>query len=273
MPHQENAEKQKKNQYHFDPASPETVEVLGLPLARVTVAQTLEMIDHLIAERKPSFFITANLHYAKLCEKYPELYEVNKKAAFVVADGMPLVWSSWFKRKNQHLPERVTGADGIFHLSHLAAEHGYRLFLLGAAPAIAVRASESLKHRFPGLNVVGIETPMLSELDEEGEKKLIEKIRAAKPDILFAALGQPKGEIWLSRHVEELGIPVSVQIGASLDFAAGRLSRAPRWMQRIGCEWLYRLYQEPKRLFRRYLTDAMFLLRNAFGLRKMRKSV
>ena len=273
MNDQEKSENQPSTRYHFNPASPETVEVLGLPLAQVTVAQTLEMIDHLIAERKPSFFITANLHYAKLCEKYPELNEVNKKAAFIVADGMPLVWSSWLKRKKQRLPERVTGADGIFHLSHLAAEHGYRLFLLGAAPAIAVRASEVLKNRFPGLNIAGIETPMLSELDENGEKKLIEKIRAAKPDILFAALGQPKGEIWLSKHIEELGIPVCVQIGASLDFAAGKLSRAPRWMQRIGTEWLYRLYQEPKRLLGRYVTDALFLIRNAFGLRKLRRNV
>jgi len=270
---QENLEKPIQTQPEFDPASPKTVEVFGLPLAQVSVAQMLDVVEHLIAVRKPSFFITVNLHYAKLCEKHPEMDEVNQNAAFLVADGMPLVWFSWLKGKRNKLPERITGADGIFHLTRLAAERGYRLFLLGAEPAIAVRAAEVLRDRFPGLNIVGIETPMLSELDEASEQKLIEKIHSTQADILFAALGQPKGEIWLSNHIDSLGIPVCVQIGASLDFAAGRLSRAPHWMQRMGIEWLYRLYQEPKRLIGRYFTDAMFLLRNTFGLRRLKKGM
>ncbi|MGD9128011.1 MAG: WecB/TagA/CpsF family glycosyltransferase [Planctomycetia bacterium] len=272
MKSQHNTKNRQSTENRFNPNSPETVEVLGLPIARVTQGQMLEMIDHLIAEKRPNFFITANLHYAKLCDQQPELAEVNQKAAFLVADGMPLVWSSWLKR-NKKLPERITGADGIFQISQRAAERGYRLFLLGAAPEIAVRAAESLRNRYPGLNIVGIETPMLSELDEAEMAKLLKKIRDASPDILFAALGQPKGEIWLSKHIEELGVPVCVQIGASLDFAAGKVSRAPHWMQRTGIEWLYRLSQEPKRLFHRYSTDAVFFLRSLFGLKKSQKSV
>lgn len=269
MKRQGNTKNRQTTENRFDPTSPEMIEVLGLPIARVTQDQMLDMVDHLVAEKKPSFFITANLHYAKLCDKHPELAEVNKKAAFLVADGMPLVWSSWLKRKKK-LPGRITGADGLFQISERAAERGYRMFLLGATPETAVQAAEVLRSRYPGLAIVGIETPMLSELNESEMAKLITKIRDASPDILFAALGQPKGEIWLSQHLEELGVPVCVQIGASLDFAAGKVSRAPRWMQRVGIEWFYRLCQEPKRLIRRYFTDGMFFLRYTLGLRKSR---
>ena len=269
---QENTKNRQDTENRFDPTAIETVEVLGLPIARITQEQMLDMVDHLIAEQKPNFFITANLHYAKLCDSHPELAEVNRKAAFIVADGMPLVWSSWLKPRKK-LPGRVTGSDGLFQICQRAAQRGYRVFLLGAAPEIAVRAAEELRNRYPGLKIVGIETPMLSELDKEEMARLITKIRDTSPDILFVAFGQPKGEIWLSEHLEELGVPACIQIGASLDFAAGKMSRAPRWMQRTGTEWLYRLSQEPKRLLSRYFTDAIFFLRYLLGWKKSRKTV
>ncbi|MBN1910663.1 MAG: WecB/TagA/CpsF family glycosyltransferase [Pirellulales bacterium] len=241
-------------------ADVETVEIWGLRLARVTTDETLDLVDRMIATGKPGFFITANLHYARLAAGDARLRRVNARAGFLVADGMPLVWYSRLRRRR--LPERVTGADTIYRLCRRAAERGYRVFLLGGLPEVARQAAENLRRLWPELQIVGIETPMLSELSESEQAELIGRIRGAKADLLFAALGQPKGELWLAEHLDELGVPACVQIGASLDFVAGRVRRAPRWVQRIGAEWLWRIGQEPRRMIPRYTRDAIFLLRS-----------
>jgi N-acetylglucosaminyldiphosphoundecaprenol N-acetyl-beta-D-mannosaminyltransferase len=180
-------------------------------------------------------------------------------AAFNVADGMPLVWASrWHKAR---LPERVAGSDLFPALAELAAEKRYRVFLLGGAPGVADTAAQNLCRRYPGLQVVGVEAPPFRDLSADEEAALLARIRAARPDMLFVAFGQPKGEVWLARNHQALGVPVCVQVGATLDFIAGRVPRAPRFLQRVGLEWAYRLYQEPGRLFTRYARNAAFLLR------------
>jgi N-acetylglucosaminyldiphosphoundecaprenol N-acetyl-beta-D-mannosaminyltransferase len=126
---------------------------------------------------------------------------------------------------------------------------------------VADRAAENLCKRFPGLQIAGVEAPPFRPLSEEEDAALVGRIRAARPHLLFVAFGQPKGEIWLRDHYQALGVPVSVQVGATLDFMAGRVPRAPRWLQRSGLEWAYRLYQEPARLFLRYARNAAFLVR------------
>jgi N-acetylglucosaminyldiphosphoundecaprenol N-acetyl-beta-D-mannosaminyltransferase len=115
--------------------------------------------------------------------------------------------------------------------------------------------------RFPGLQIAGVESPPYRELSAEEQAQLVERIRNARADLLFVAFGQPKGELWLAEHCQALGVPVSAQIGATLDFLAGRVPRAPRWIQRIGLEWVYRLYQEPKRLALRYGSNILFMVR------------
>lgn len=235
------------------------VWVWGLPLAPLTFQQTLERVDRLIAAGKPNFFITANLQYAQLTAKDQRLPPVNAQAAFLLADGMPLVWASRWRL--QRLPERVAGSDLVPALCEQAARKGHRVFLLGGAPGIAEEAARKMCDRFPGLQIVGIEVPPFRELSAEEQAQLVERIRQAKPDLLFVAFGQPKGEVWLAENREALGVPVGVQIGASLDFVAGRVDRAPRWMQRTGLEWLYRLYREPGRLMGRYSQNIWFLMR------------
>ncbi|MHB8903157.1 MAG: WecB/TagA/CpsF family glycosyltransferase, partial [Thermoguttaceae bacterium] len=122
-------------------------------------------------------------------------------------------------------------------------------------------AARRLKEKNPLLPVAGVAAPLFSQMSAEDHLALVARIRASRPDILLAALGQPKGEIWLDRHCQALGVPVCVQIGASLDFLAGRSRRAPRWMQRCGLEWFHRMATDPGRLGPRYTRDAMFLLR------------
>lgn len=244
---------------HDDIASPPTVRVWGLSLARITSDELIDLVDRLIARREPSYFITANLHYAMLSARDPRLTEVNRRAALVVADGMPLVWYS--RLRGDGLPERVTGADNVYRLAERAAAQGHSVFLLGGLPDVAQAAARRLSKLYPGLNLVGVESPMLGDLSVDEQAALIERVRRAAPDLLLVALGQPKGELWLADHVEALGVPVSVQIGASLDFVAGRVRRAPRWIQRIGGEWLWRISREPRRMIPRYTADAVFMVR------------
>jgi N-acetylglucosaminyldiphosphoundecaprenol N-acetyl-beta-D-mannosaminyltransferase len=234
------------------------VWVWGLPIAPMTRAQAVEAVAELVEVGQPSFFITANAHYAMLTHEDPSLQAVNAQAAFVLADGAPLVWAS--RWKGLPLPERVAGSDLIFDLCGRAARDGHRIFLLGGATGVAVEAAEALSRRFPGLRIVGTEAPAIREVSAEEHDALLERIRAARPDLLFVAFGQPKGEFWIAQHLQSLGVPVCVQVGASLDFVAGRVSRAPRQLQKLGLEWAYRMWLEPARLAPRYARNAWFLL-------------
>ena len=247
----------------------EPIRVLGLPLSPFTYAETLDRVDELIAGRSPAFFITANLNYAMISDANPRLRAINEQAAFLVADGMPLVW--WSRLGPRRLPERVAGADLIYGLCERAAARGHRVYLLGAAPGIADRAAGKLRDRYPGIQIVGVECPPFRDLTPVEELEQQERIRAARPDLLIVAFGQPKGEYWMVDHLETLGVPVMVQVGATLDFVAGKVRRSPRWMQKTGLEWIYRTYQEPGRLAGRYWANIGFLLSAAFASRFRRE--
>jgi N-acetylglucosaminyldiphosphoundecaprenol N-acetyl-beta-D-mannosaminyltransferase len=233
------------------------VWVWGLPFAPLSRSQAVEVVAELIEAGQPSFFITANTHYAMLCHANPDLGAVNEQAAFVLADGAPLVWAS--RWTGSPLPERVAGSDLIFDLCAQASRSGHRIFLLGGAEGVAEQAAQTLSRRYAGLQIVGTECPPFRDLSAEEHVTLLDRIREAEPDILFVAFGQPKGEFWIARHLQALGVPVCVQIGASLDFAAGRVRRAPLSIQRLGLEWAYRLSLEPSRLAPRYARNAWFL--------------
>jgi N-acetylglucosaminyldiphosphoundecaprenol N-acetyl-beta-D-mannosaminyltransferase len=233
--------------------------VWGLPLTPLTRGEAVDRVDRLVQVGTPSYFITANLHYAMLTASTPGLDRVNRGADFILADGAPLVVAS--RRTSNPVPERVAGSDLIYDLCELAARRGYRVFLLGGPPGIAEEAARRLVVRYPRLQVAGTACPAASELQGTEVDALIDRIRSTRPDILFAALGQPKGEFWLSRHGEALGVPVSAQVGATLEFVAGRVRRAPRLFQKTGMEWAFRIYTDPKRLAPRYGRNALFLIR------------
>jgi N-acetylglucosaminyldiphosphoundecaprenol N-acetyl-beta-D-mannosaminyltransferase len=246
------------------PQQPQTqvvdpIWVWGVPFAPLSIRETVIAIGGLIEAAQPAYFITANVHYAMLSEQNPDIQMINGSAAFILADGAPLVWASrWM---GSPLPERVAGSDLVFELSAEAANKGHRVFFLGGADGVAKEAARRLCARYPGLEVVGTECPYLHRMTQEDELALIGRIRAAQPHILLVAFGQPKGERWIYKHLVELAVPVSVQVGASLDFAAGRIRRAPRWMRKSGLEWAFRLGLEPRRLLGRYLRNAWFIAR------------
>jgi N-acetylglucosaminyldiphosphoundecaprenol N-acetyl-beta-D-mannosaminyltransferase len=239
--------------------------VWGLPLSPLSSAEAIEVIARRIEARKPSYFITANLNYAMLSARSESLRRLNKRAFLILADGMPLVWAShWSRsrgRKCRPLPGRVRSSDLILALSAMAERRSYRVFLLGGGPGEAKAAARNLTARYPGLRLVGTESPPLRALSVGEHDALINRIRSARPDLLLVAFGQPKGEIWLAGNLKNLGVPVAVQLGASLDFAAGQIRQSPRWLQQIGLGWAFRLLLGPRRLGGRHLANVLFLLR------------
>lgn len=247
--------------------------VWGIPLSPLTRVQAVDRVDALIRDRVPSFFITANVHYAMLTAEDKRLAAVNDRAAFILADGAPLVIQS--RRMSSPVPERVAGSDLIYDLCERAALKGHRVCLLGGSSGIADLAAEKLRARYPGLQIVGTLCPSHEELFGGGAGSVVARIRDLAPDLLMVALGQPKGEFWIAEHLDRLGVPVCVQVGATLDFVAGRVKRAPRAVQKAGMEWAYRIYTDPKRLGPRYLKNGRFLLtmvaRDILRLRRSKK--
>jgi N-acetylglucosaminyldiphosphoundecaprenol N-acetyl-beta-D-mannosaminyltransferase len=238
---------------------PPSSRVWGVDFANVTMQQTIELADRIVQTRHPEYFVTANLNYLMLMSENQKLMEVNNDCCCILADGNPIVLRSrWSDRP---LPERVTGADLIVNLAELAALRGYRMFLLGGAPGVAQAAAEHLQQRFPELQIAGTLAPPFRPLDRDEHKQLVSTIRQSQPDILCVAYGQPKGEIWIWEHLKELGVPLSIQLGASFDFLAGTARRAPRIWQSLGCEWLFRSLGDPRRLIPRYSKNLRHLLR------------
>ena len=237
----------------------ETVRIWGVPFASLSMADTVSAIGDLIKAGRPAFFITANVNYAMLTSENAELRAINERAAFIVADGAPLVWAS--RLQGSPLPERVAGSDLLIELSAHAARNGYRVFLLGGADGVAAKAGSWLCERFPGLRIVGFESPPFRDLNVDEQNALAARIRAARPDLLFTAFTQPRGELWVAANCDALGVPVMANVGAAIDFAAGRVRRAPRWLQKCGLEWAFRLGIEPRRLVRRYAQNAWFIVR------------
>jgi N-acetylglucosaminyldiphosphoundecaprenol N-acetyl-beta-D-mannosaminyltransferase len=240
---------------------PATTPVLvwGVPFTPWTLGQTVDEVERLISAGGCRYFITVNLHTAMLTAEDQALQRALKDAEFIVADGMPIVWAS--RAQRTPLPERVTGADLFPALCARAAAKGYRVFFLGGPPGVGAEAAHKLMLQYPGLQVAGIESPPYQAQSPQEEADLVQRIRSAQPHLLFVAFSQPKGELWIHRNSPALPGTICANFGAALDFAAGRIRRAPAWMQRTGLEWAYRLAREPRRLFARYARNAAFIAR------------
>jgi N-acetylglucosaminyldiphosphoundecaprenol N-acetyl-beta-D-mannosaminyltransferase len=229
------------------------IAILGVPFDNVTKAEALNLIERMVASRQPHYLVTPNLDFLVQARADVELRRILFEAHLVVCDGTPLVWASrWL---GNPLPERVAGADLVPLLIELAARKGYRLFLLGATPEASQRAVCRLQARHPGLIIAGSYSPPFNKLLEMDHVEIRRRILAARPDVLLVSLGCPKQEKWIAMNYHALGVPVTAGVGATIDFLAGQVRRAPAWMQRSGTEWVFRLAQEPRRLVRRYAKD------------------
>jgi N-acetylglucosaminyldiphosphoundecaprenol N-acetyl-beta-D-mannosaminyltransferase len=227
-----------------------SIAVLGLPLANVTAEEAVEQIEKLILSGGTHQVATANLDFWLNSLNDVHLHRIIAGCSLVLPDGMPLVWVS--RLLGNPLKERVSGVDMVPLLAELSAKKGYGVYLLGGRPGVAERASKMLEQAYPGVNIVGHHAPPLADLERMDHGDTLERIRAAKPDILLVAFGNPKQEKWIRMHARRLGVPVSIGIGGSMDILVGDVHRAPGWMQRHGLEWLGRCTQEPTRLLPRY---------------------
>ena len=228
------------------------IAILGVPLDPVTTVEALDRIEQMVLSRKPHYLVTANVDFLVQAQSDVELHRILCDAHLVLCDGTPLVWAS--QLLGNSLPERVAGADLVPLLIEVAAQQGYRIFFLGASPEVAKRGIQNLHKRYPDL-VAHHYSPPFRKLLEMDHEEITRQIRDAQPDLLFVCFGCPKQEKWIAMHYQSLGVPVAVGVGATLDFLAGEVRRAPVWMQRSGTEWIFRLLQEPRRLFRRYVKD------------------
>jgi N-acetylglucosaminyldiphosphoundecaprenol N-acetyl-beta-D-mannosaminyltransferase len=237
-----------------------SVAVLGVPFDNVTMHEAIDAIEEKIDERGFHQVATANVDFAINAMQDQCLQEMLCSCDLIVPDGMPIVWAS--RLMGAKLKERVSGIDLIPRLAELAARRRYGIYLLGANENSSTRAAEVLKKRFPKLRIVGRYSPPNTPLSEMDHEAILSRIEEAQPDVLLVAMGHPKQERWLAMHRDRLKVPLCMGVGASLDFLAGTVSRAPVWMQLAGLEWLYRTVQEPRRLSQRYLSDAFGLVRH-----------
>ncbi len=220
----------------------------------LTMNEAVDGIVELAKAKTGGFVVTPNVDHIVMAEKQPALRAAYADASFSLADGKPLIWMS--RLLHCPLPEKISGSDLVEPLMRKAAETGLRVYFLGAAPGVALKAATVLEERIPGLHIVGTDAPALGfEKQPETEKETLERMLASKPDIVLFALGAPKQELLMHKW-KKMGItPVMLGIGASLDFLAGKIKRSPRWMSERGLEWLFRLTQDPKRLAKRYLVQ------------------
>lgn len=248
------------------------IKFMNTEIDNLTMDETLERVDRLVHEEKNAFVVTPNVDHIIQLEQGGELTEAYKQADLILADGKPLIWiSKWY---GTPIKEKISGSDLFPKLCKLAAEKGYRMFFLGAAEGVAAKAADNLKKKYKELQIVGTYSPPKGfEKDEEEMKKIQKMIKGAKPHILIVALGCPKQELFILHHREELGVPISLGLGASLDFEAGNIKRAPKWMADHGLEWLYRITQDPKRLAKRYLVDDLKIFKLAIKYKKVITSV
>lgn len=238
------------------PKIPPKASLAGISFDNLTMDETLSQIEAYITAGQRAHVIPVNVNVAVKADQDPGLARAIEGAELVLADGQPLIWLA--RRFASPLKEKVSGSDLVPLLCKRAAEKGYSIFLFGGEEGVGDKAKANLQAALPGLNVAGTYSPPFGfEKDPEQLKAAIDEINRVSPDVLVICLGCPKQEKFLCENAERLSARVSVCAGATLDFIAEKVSRAPRWMSRYGLEWLYRFLHEPKRLFRRYFIENM----------------
>ena len=219
------------------------IHFLGVGVHKVTQDEALEGIECAIEARVPCQVITADASGVVMAQKDAELKELYNNADLVTPDSAGILWAA--KRYGTPLNGRVSGVDLVYHLCRLSHEKSYKLFFFGAAPGVTDQAASNFRDKFPNIQVVGTRNGYFKP---EEEPEIIVQIKETKPDVLFVALGIPKQEKWIAKYKNELNVPVLMGVGGSFDVFAGLVKRAPLWMQKINCEWLWRLIQNPRKI-------------------------
>ena len=251
---------------------PQRSNVLGIGISIINLQTALAAIAEAVRERRKGYICVTGVHGVTEAQEDPAFRKILNGAFLNTPDGMPMVWMSRLTGFNGI--DRVYGPDLMLDVFQWSERSGCRHFFYGGAPGVADELKARLTARFPKVQVVGTYCPPFRPLNAEEEAALRAQVAAAKPDMLWVGLSTPKQERFMAEYLSKLDTTLMVGVGAAFDFHAGRVKQAPRWMQRSGLEWFYRLCSEPKRLWKRYLRNNPLFVGRALlqltGLRRYR---
>lgn len=243
--------------------------LLNTYVNNLTMQQTIKEIEKLLASGQPAYVVPVNVDVVVQMENDFYLKKIIDNANLTLVDGQPLVWiSRWNKRP---VKEKVSGSDLVPHVCQMAADCGYSIFLIGGKEEIAQKAKDNLECQFPNIKIAGTYSPPYGfEKDEKEIERINIRIQSVHPNIVVVCFGCPKQEKWIYENYKKYGASLSICAGATVDFLAGNVARAPLWMRKYGLEWFYRFLKEPRRLFRRYFINDMKILAIVFKYRVKR---
>lgn len=231
------------------------VNILGTWVSRYDLQETMEQMQCAIEEKRKLRMAVTPVNCILWARKNRRLNDIYNSADIVTADGVPVVWAS--KMLGEPIRGRVTGLDLLPEFASVAAKRGYSFFFMGAAEGVGRRLAEALRKEYPDLQVAGTYSPpFTARFSEEENDRIIRAVNESGADVLWVSLTAPKQDYWIAQHMERLDVSVAIGVGAAFDVVAGNIRRSPKWMQKYGLEWLYRLIREPRRLWRRYLVEA-----------------
>jgi N-acetylglucosaminyldiphosphoundecaprenol N-acetyl-beta-D-mannosaminyltransferase len=231
------------------------VNILGVQISSISNNNLLEAFtQHILHKQKKQICITP-VNSVMAAIKSDQVKNIYNNADYVLCDGVPLKWAASFL--NTPIAERITGLDLLPNLVALCAKNDFSIFLLGASPGVGDKLKDIILTKYPHARVVGVYVPpFMPVFDAAENKKMVDAVNAASPDVLLVSLTAPKQDIWVANNKDALNATLMVGIGGAFEVMAGLANRAPKWVQKAGLEWLYRFIQEPKRLFRRYFIEA-----------------
>lgn len=229
------------------------VDILGVPVSATDPDNAVRRLLADVRSRRRTYVCVCSVHGIMECRRSAELTRIFLAAGMVAPDGMPLVWVA--RSRGFRTVGRVYGPDLMLNLMRAGISSGLRHFLFGAGPGVAETAARTLGERFPGLRVVGTESPLFGAAEDLADDETARTINGTGADVVWVGISTPKQERWMAAMRDRLEAPLLIGVGAAFDFHAGRVRQAPAWMQRSGLEWSFRLLMEPRRLWRRYLVN------------------
>ena len=224
--------------------------VLGIGISAINMSDALKTIENWVTHQKQHYVTVTGVHGVMESQSDENLRQIHNQAGMVTPDGMPMVWLG--RSEGHNNMTRVCGPDMMLEVFKESVTKGYRHFFYGGNEGVPELLKTRLEEKFPGVKIVGTHSPPFRALTKSEEQNVINKINEAQPDIIWVGLSTPKQERWMASHIDQLEASVLIGVGAAFDFNAGLKKRAPIWMQKSGLEWLYRLLDEPKRLWKRY---------------------
>jgi N-acetylglucosaminyldiphosphoundecaprenol N-acetyl-beta-D-mannosaminyltransferase len=239
---------------------PARVNVLGVGISAINMDQAMTRIGSALRRKEKGYICVTGVHGVSEAQSDEAFRNILNRAFLCTPDGMPLVWVGRLKGEKQM--DRVYGPDLMLALMRISEGEGWRHFFYGGANGTAELLRTRLLARFPKLQITGIYEPPFRPLNDQERQSLAEQIRVARPDVMWIGLSTPKQERFMAENLDGLDVTLMIGVGAAFDFHAGKVKQAPRWMQRSGLEWFYRLCREPKRLWKRYFkNNPLFIAR------------